>query len=618
MKFKLVIPARPGKPWSSDPLSPDYWPDVVKARTEWGDPVADAGTPYFLRDILVSHVLRVHNWNVHPLLLRLSPITREDIERDAARVDVRQGEILAARMGPGLPPVVFKGLRELLACAYLGQEPKVSEIEPPKDLALDILKDRAPEKVPDAFRAAAAVVTFDYMHPEARKRSNQNLRRGKNPPERPERSPGHHSEKEKEKEGRTTERIAKIAGLDPKTIKKTRTIQLRSSVALEAMLSMRIRSVTLAKRVVDEGQLETEDERAEALEVLIANQSKPGHIGLLAFKAFLRRLYARKHPLAEPLENPKRFEIILGDCREIFKTKTLKRDHFDRAFFDPMWGSPGLADLCDAVAQECAHVLKPGGILCALIGMGTHGKDDQIECALRMKHHLRYLGTGSLRMLKAQDNNLSWLTNMEAMTLWFFSRGEPTVVLGNEATSPRPDTKYDINQRNLDGMLELFRKLQVGPAMSVLDPTCCTGTTGVAALKLGARFTGVELDDERVEIARRRCSEAEREAEDAKALGHRLALEERGHRILRGFRRHPTEVRLRVCDAPQDGPELKIGLGGVVQLTSRVFVELGCFDAPRLLFGLTIRGFGHILSRDASGPFGFERQPCGGRSRGSP
>ena len=54
--------------------------------------------------------------------------------------------------------------------------------------------------------------------------------------------------------------------------------------------------------------------------------------------------------------------------------------------------------------------------------------------------------------------------------------------------------------------------------MEVLDPTCCVGTTGVAVIKAGARFTGIELDAARVEIAKRRCSEAEREADEAKAL----------------------------------------------------------------------------------------------------
>ena len=107
MKFKIVIPANtasPGKRFTNkfdeafdDPENVDYWPPVVQARAEWGDPVADVGTPYFLRDILVSKIQHVHNLTVHPLLLRLTPLTKDDIERDAERVKVNQGQILAAR-----------------------------------------------------------------------------------------------------------------------------------------------------------------------------------------------------------------------------------------------------------------------------------------------------------------------------------------------------------------------------------------------------------------------------------------------------------------------------------------------------------------------------------------
>ena len=40
----------------------------------------------------------------------------------------------------------------------------------------------------------------------------------------------------------------------------------------------------------------------------------------------------------------------------------------------------------------------------------------------------------------------------------------------------------------------------------VLDPFLGSGTTGEAALKMGRRFVGVELNPEYVEIARRRLS----------------------------------------------------------------------------------------------------------------
>jgi site-specific DNA-methyltransferase (adenine-specific)/modification methylase len=45
-------------------------------------------------------------------------------------------------------------------------------------------------------------------------------------------------------------------------------------------------------------------------------------------------------------------------------------------------------------------------------------------------------------------------------------------------------------------------------AETVLDPFMGSGTTGVAAVKLGRKFVGVEIDEGYFEIARRRIAEA--------------------------------------------------------------------------------------------------------------
>lgn len=42
----------------------------------------------------------------------------------------------------------------------------------------------------------------------------------------------------------------------------------------------------------------------------------------------------------------------------------------------------------------------------------------------------------------------------------------------------------------------------------ILDPFCGSGTTGVAALQLGRRFIGIEIDSEHARTATRRCQEA--------------------------------------------------------------------------------------------------------------
>jgi site-specific DNA-methyltransferase (adenine-specific) len=50
--------------------------------------------------------------------------------------------------------------------------------------------------------------------------------------------------------------------------------------------------------------------------------------------------------------------------------------------------------------------------------------------------------------------------------------------------------------------------LRVCPAL-ILDPFCGSGTTGVAAIRTGRRFIGIEIDPTYADIARRRIREAE-------------------------------------------------------------------------------------------------------------
>jgi site-specific DNA-methyltransferase (adenine-specific) len=58
----------------------------------------------------------------------------------------------------------------------------------------------------------------------------------------------------------------------------------------------------------------------------------------------------------------------------------------------------------------------------------------------------------------------------------------------------------------------LLERVVAASAMAgdlVLDPFCGSGTTGVAAVRAGCRFLGVERDAAYVELAARRLRDAE-------------------------------------------------------------------------------------------------------------
>jgi site-specific DNA-methyltransferase (adenine-specific) len=53
-----------------------------------------------------------------------------------------------------------------------------------------------------------------------------------------------------------------------------------------------------------------------------------------------------------------------------------------------------------------------------------------------------------------------------------------------------------------------MQAIETTPAASILDPFCGSGTSGVAAVKLGRKFTGIELEPKHFDTACRRISAA--------------------------------------------------------------------------------------------------------------
>jgi site-specific DNA-methyltransferase (adenine-specific)/modification methylase len=64
-------------------------------------------------------------------------------------------------------------------------------------------------------------------------------------------------------------------------------------------------------------------------------------------------------------------------------------------------------------------------------------------------------------------------------------------------------------------VLRRLIELASGPGDLVLDPFTGVGSTGVAAVELGRRFVGIEIDPAYAEAARRRIDETERRLAEA-------------------------------------------------------------------------------------------------------
>ncbi len=68
--------------------------------------------------------------------------------------------------------------------------------------------------------------------------------------------------------------------------------------------------------------------------------------------------------------------------------------------------------------------------------------------------------------------------------------------------------------QSLGGMLDIVEKL-TNPGDVVLDPFLGGGTTGAAAVSMGRKFIGVDIDSKNVEISRERIKEVYANASNA-------------------------------------------------------------------------------------------------------
>jgi site-specific DNA-methyltransferase (adenine-specific) len=193
-------------------------------------------------------------------------------------------------------------------------------------------------------------------------------------------------------------------------------------------------------------------------------------------------------------------ELYLGDCREILPS--LPR--VDAVVTDPPYG--------------IAHLWQGG--FNAKHGWGK-AKDESV---LRNEWDDRPPDLKMLRLIRsAAKDQIIWggnyfeLPPTRCWLIWNkpernFTLAEAEMAWTNMDTvirvfdGPRSDVgREHPTQKPLDLMKWCIRKVK---GETILDPFMGSGTTGVAAVKLGRKFIGIEIEPRYFEIALRRISEA--------------------------------------------------------------------------------------------------------------
>ncbi|MGB9886692.1 MAG: DNA methyltransferase [Moorellales bacterium] len=175
----------------------------------------------------------------------------------------------------------------------------------------------------------------------------------------------------------------------------------------------------------------------------------------------------------------------------------------------------------EELGKLAVHALKPGGSLFVMTGQFCLPEVFQI-----LSRHLSYHWTLAYLTPGGQSPQI-WPRRVNTFwkpVLWFTKGSYDGPWVGDVVKSNVNDNDKRFHKwgQSVSGMLDLVQRV-TGPGETVLDPFMGAGTTGVAALLLGRRFIGADIDQEAVNTAGFRLKEVRDAAAAGEAGTDRLA-----------------------------------------------------------------------------------------------
>ena len=209
-----------------------------------------------------------------------------------------------------------------------------------------------------------------------------------------------------------------------------------------------------------------------------------------------RQETARK---AAKIPKDKRYTLKCCDFRE-YKGKK----KFDYIITDPPYPKEFLP-LYSELGKSASRLLVDGGLLIAMCGQSYL---EQIYGLLRQQLDYYwtacYLTPGQPTPLRQVNVNTTWKP-----LLMFTKRGDKynSKIFGDVFTSDANDKAHHKWGQSISGMSAIVQGI-CEPGKTIFDPFVGAGTTGIAAIKHGCLFAGCDIEQENVDIAKARISEA--------------------------------------------------------------------------------------------------------------
>ncbi len=431
----------------------------------------------------------------HRLLAKLlPPPSKEEVEQAAERarlygqrerIEVVSNEIVAGHM-------------EYLACKSARVSVKITTIKEPESLVEYIVRRNVPRHLSTLDRACIAVLAQG----EYKKLGIERMREGGRIGGTLKRK-GCGSNPRPFEGTRWSEAAAKMVGTTAGAVRHLANLQKNAPDVFVAVRARRITTLReareLARRVADP------DDRARVIE----HYETSGKTQPLVELMLEHGRESRRSLMA--LGTPRGTGYVLHTgpmAREATKIPdaSVNLIHADVVYND--------VAMAEEVARIATRVLVHGGILALVSG---NGKIQEI--VNRLCKHMTLLTIGSMVMPWSRRSIAgSRIRRVDALPVFICSKGPaPAHAIEHLAyvAGPLEDRVHEW-QKPITATLALVKAL-VEAGDTVLDLCCGSGTTGVAAIQLGCRFIGVDIDPKAVKIAASRLSAAERETSNPPA-----------------------------------------------------------------------------------------------------
>ncbi len=248
------------------------------------------------------------------------------------------------------------------------------------------------------------------------------------------------------------------------------------------------------------------EEKAIQNPAVVARMAKEGKSVLTAAKEVAREEKAERKSYVLPDKLP--CKLYAADIRD--GLPMIADESIDFIITDPPYPKEYIPLYAD-MAILAKRVLKPGGSLLVMTWQSYLPDVISLISAVMQYHWcLAYLTPGGQSpQLWNKKVNTFWKP-----VLWYTKGAYNGDCIGDVLRSPPNDNdkKYHIWGQSLGGMRDIVERF-TNPGDIILDPFLGGGTTGAAAVSMGRKFIGADIEQKNVDIAEQRIKEVYADAE---------------------------------------------------------------------------------------------------------